>query len=157
MKNHHSHHQAHHQAQKNSHPYLPSLISFAVGLIFAFGLGLSGMTQTHVVRGFLDLFGDWNMALVGVMVGAIATHSVFFRLITKRSSPLLDGQFHLPTRKDIDKKLILGATLFGLGWGWAGICPGPGIVSLASGNLNFLWFILSMLVGMIIFKSREKK
>lgn len=136
---------------------MKSLIAFIVGLVFALGLGISGMTQTHVVKGFLDLFGSWNMNLVGVMAGAIAIHSVTFYFIKKRNSPLLDNKFYLPTAKNIDKRLLLGAATFGLGWGWAGICPGPGIVSLASGQLRFVVFIASMLVGMLVFKFVESK
>ena len=136
---------------------MKNIISLVVGLIFAIGLGISGMTQVHVVRGFLDVTGDWNMNLIGVMAGAIGVHALLFLMIKKRSSPLLDSKFHLPTRKDIDGKLLLGAALFGIGWGWAGICPGPGIVASVSGNNNILIFIASMLIGMFIFKSFESK
>lgn len=133
------------------------LISFIVGMIFALGLGISGMTQTHIVRGFLDVFGDWNPALIGVMAGAIAVHSIFYLIIKKRSSPLLDTKFHIPTRKDIDARLLAGAALFGLGWGWAGICPGPGIVAAASGLQNIIIFVGAMLAGMAIFKVVDHK
>ncbi len=136
---------------------MKNIISLVVGLIFAIGLGISGMTQVHVVRGFLDVTGDWNMNLIGVMAGAIGVHALLFLMIKKRSSPLLDSKFHLPTRKDIDGKLLLGAALFGIGWGWVGICPGPGIVASVSGNNNVLIFIASMLIGMFIFKSFESK
>ncbi len=132
-------------------------IAFIVGLIFAMGLGISGMTQTQVVRGFLDVFGDWDYSLIGVMAGAIFIHSILFYFIKKRSSPLLDSKFHLPTKKDLDWRLISGAAIFGLGWGWAGVCPGPGIVAMASGNINILIFIVFMLLGMGIFKLIEKK
>ncbi len=134
-----------------------NIISLVVGLIFAIGLGISGMTQVHIVRGFLDITGDWNINLIGVMAGAIGVHSLLFFLIKKRQSPLLDSKFHLPTKKDIDRKLLIGAALFGIGWGWAGICPGPGIVSLVSGNVNILIFVGSMLIGMFIFKSIEPR
>jgi uncharacterized membrane protein YedE/YeeE len=136
---------------------MKNIISLVVGFIFAIGLGISGMTQVHVVRGFLDVTGDWNMNLIGVMAGAIGVHALLFLMIKRRSSPLLDSKFHLPTRKDIDGKLLLGAALFGIGWGWAGICPGPGIVASVSGNTNILIFIASMLIGMFIFKSFESK
>lgn len=136
---------------------MKNFIAFIVGLIFALGLGISGMTQSQVVRGFLDVSGDWNYSLMGVMGGAIFVHSILYFFIRKRSSPLLDSHFHLPTRKDLDKRLILGAAMFGLGWGWAGICPGPGIVSLISGNSNIIIFVLFMLLGMGIFKFIEDK
>lgn len=136
---------------------MKNIISLVVGLIFAIGLGISGMTQVHVVKGFLDVTGDWNLNLIGVMAGAIGVHSLLFLIIKRRGSPLLDSKFHLPTRKDIDGKLLAGAALFGIGWGWAGICPGPGIVASVSGNHNILIFIASMLIGMFIFKSFESK
>ncbi len=132
-------------------------IAFIVGLIFAIGLGISGMTQTQIVRGFLDIFGEWNYNLIGVMAGAILVHSLLYYFIRKKSTPFLESKFHIPTRKDLDWRLILGAAIFGLGWGWAGICPGPGLVALTSGNINFVIFIISMLVGMGIFKLLEDK
>lgn len=136
---------------------MKNFVTFIVGLIFAVGLGYGGMTQTHIVRAFLDLFGNWNPALIGVMAGAIAVHALVYHFFKHRTSPLLDTKFHLPTRKDIDKRLLLGAAMFGLGWGWTGICPGPGLVSLMSGNTNILIFVLSMVVGMSLFQKFEKK
>lgn len=136
---------------------MKGLVSFTVGLLFAFGLGYSGMTQTHVVKGFLDVFGNWDMKLVGVMIGGIIVHSVVYQILKKRKSPILDSKFYLPTKIDIDKKLIAGAAIFGLGWGWAGICPGPGIVSLVSGDLSMITFIVAMVAGMYVFKFFEKK
>lgn len=136
---------------------MKGLVSFTVGLLFAFGLGYSGMTQTHVVKGFLDVFGNWDMKLVGVMTGGIIVHSVVYQILKKRKSPILDSKFYLPTKIDIDKKLIAGAAIFGLGWGWAGICPGPGIVSLVSGDLSMITFIVAMVAGMYVFKFFEKK
>ena len=137
---------------------MKNIIPFTVGLIFALGLGISGMTKVHVVKGFLDIFGDWDPALVGVMVGAILMHSfLFYFIIKKRKSPLLDSKFYLPTRKDLDVRLISGSALFGLGWGWAGICPGPGIVAMTNGNYNMIIFVVSMIVGMIAFKTIEHK
>jgi uncharacterized membrane protein YedE/YeeE len=133
------------------------VISFIVGLLFALGLGISGMTDTTVVKGFLDMFGTWNLNLMGVMIGAILVHTIVYHLIKNKPSPLLDTKFHLPTNKMVDKKLIFGALIFGLGWGWAGICPGPGIVSLASGKTEVLIFIGSMVAGMYLFKFIEKK
>lgn len=136
---------------------MKGLITFVSGLIFSFGLGLSGMTEPHIVRGFLDITGNWDWRMLGVMAGAIAVHGIAFRLIAKRSSPVLETKFHLPTKKDIDQRLIFGALIFGLGWGWAGVCPGPGLVSLMSGNPSFLLFVLSMFVGMKTFQLIENK
>ncbi|MBY0516809.1 MAG: YeeE/YedE family protein [Bacteriovoracaceae bacterium] len=115
---------------------MKTIIAFIVGLLFALGLGFSGMTQIQTVKGFLDILGSWNPALMGVMIGAIGIHSILFHLIKKRGTPLLDTKFHLPTRNDIDKKLLIGAALFGIGWGWGGICPGPGIVAATSGEFK---------------------
>jgi uncharacterized membrane protein YedE/YeeE len=129
-----------------------NIVALLVGFLFALGLGISGMTQTQNVQGFLDFFGNWNPALMGVMASAIAVHSILYFYIRKRSSPMFDVKFHVPTNSDIDKKILIGSAIFGLGWGWAGICPGPGIVALASGNFSFFIFVGSMLVGMKIFK-----
>lgn len=129
-----------------------NLISLLTGFVFSIGLGLSGMTQVQVVRGFLDITGDWNMNLLGVMIGAICIHSILFFIIKKRSSPILDTKFHLPTKKDLDFHLIVGAALFGIGWGWAGICPGPSLVASVSGNVNIIIFVISMIGGMAIYK-----
>ena len=136
---------------------MKGFIALIVGIIFALGLGYSGMTQVHIVRGFLDVFGIWDWRLMGVMIGAIGVHAITYPLIRKRKSPLLAPDFHLPTKNEIDKRLILGAIIFGLGWGWAGICPGPGIVSLASGNPSFIYFIVSMLLGMKFFQFLDNK
>lgn len=131
---------------------MKGFIAFLTGLLFALGLGVSGMTQPHIVRGFLDVFGHWDWRLLGVMAGAVGVHAVAYRLIIKRTSPLLDTKFQIPSRKDLDGKLIAGAVIFGLGWGWAGVCPGPGIVALASGERSFIYFVISMFLGMKIFQ-----
>lgn len=132
-------------------------IAFMSGLIFAIGLVLSGMTQPHIVKGFLDILGEWNGSLILVMGGAIAVHALLYRLSVKRGKPVFENEFKLPQSQLIDRKLILGSILFGLGWGWAGICPGPGIVSLMSLNLSFVYFVLAMLVGMKIYQNWEKR
>lgn len=136
---------------------MKALITFLSGLLFSFGLGISGMTQPHIVRGFLDVFGEWDPRLVGVMIGAIAVHAIAYRLIIKRNSPVLESKFQIPTKKDIDRRLILGAIIFGLGWGWAGICPGPGLVALLSGDVRFILFIGSLLIGMLTFQFVDKR
>ena len=136
---------------------MKTFIAFTVGLIFSIGLGISGMTQTQNVRGFLDVMGEWNYSLIGVMGGAILVHSILFYFIKKKSSPLLDSKFYLPTRKDLDWRLITGSALFGIGWGWAGICPGPGIVAATSGDLNVIIFLSFMIFGMGVFKLVEDK
>lgn len=133
------------------------LAALLVGFIFALGLGISGMTQPQKVVGFLDVFGVWDPSLIFVMAGAIAVHIVTYKLIRKRSSPLLSAQWHVPTKKEITPALIVGSLLFGVGWGLAGFCPGPAVTSLASFELKPFVFVLSMLVGMYIFRLVDKK
>lgn len=124
--------------------------AFGAGALFAVGLTVSGMTKPAKVVGFLDVGGAWDPSLLFVMVGAIAVHFVAHRLIRHRRSPLFDAQFHLPTRKDIDLRLLIGAAIFGIGWGLAGFCPGPGIVSAASGSSNAVLFVAAMTVGAVL-------
>lgn len=118
------------------------------GAVFGVGLAVSGMTKPSKVVGFLDLFGAWDASLAFVMMGAIAVHLVAHRLITRRASPLFDRRFHLPTRKDLDARLVLGAVVFGVGWALAGFCPGPALVSAAGGTVAALGFVVAMTVGM---------
>ncbi len=129
-----------------------NISALSMGILFAIGLGISGMTQPQKVIGFLDLFGNWNPALAFVMVGAILLHSIAFPLITKRKSPILEDQFHLPTRSELSGSLLTGAALFGMGWGLGGYCPGPGLTSLASGNVESFIFVGGMIGGMVAFK-----
>jgi len=133
------------------------LAAFFSALLFGLGLGISGMTQPAKVLGFLDITGQWNPSLLAVMAGAILVHSISYRLITKRKSPVLVGQFQIPTRRDIDWRLVLGSTIFGLGWGLAGICPGPALVSLASFDLSVGLFVISMVGGMFIYQIFDAK
>jgi uncharacterized membrane protein YedE/YeeE len=118
------------------------------GALFAVGLAVSGMTRPAKVVGFLDLSGAWDPSLAFVMLGAIGVHFVATRLITRRARPLFEERFHLPTRKDLDARLLLGAALFGVGWGLGGFCPGPGLVSAASGSLPAFVFVVGMTLGM---------
>ena len=127
-------------------------ISLLVGLLFGVGLGISGMTQGDKVVGFLDLTDAWDPSLAFVMVGAIGVHLGLFRFIVKRPSPLLAQRFGIPTRTDIDKRLVLGAGLFGVGWAIGGYCPGPGLVSAASGAAPALVFVAAMTGGMLLFR-----
>jgi len=122
--------------------------SFGAGSLFAIGLGVSGMTQPSKVLGFLDLFGAWDPGLAFVMVGAISVYFLAHRLIKRRSRPLFDSHFHLPTRKDLDLRLATGSAIFGVGWALGGYCPGPGLVAAASGAVPAIAFVVSMAVGM---------
>jgi hypothetical protein len=128
------------------------VVSFVVGLLFAAGLGIAGMTNPAKVIGFLDFFGHWDPTLAFVMVGGIGAYALAFPLITKRKAPLLGGKFSLPTRKDLTPQLLVGSGLFGIGWGIGGLCPGPGLASLATGALPVLSFVVSMLAGMALYK-----
>lgn len=134
-----------------------SLISLGVGFIFAIGLGVSGMTQPQKVVGFLDLFGSWDPSLVFVMMGAIAVHFVTYKYIRKLKKPILETKWLVPTKKDITPALVIGSTLFGIGWGLGGFCPGPAITSLASFEVRPAIFVVSMIVGMYLFGFIDKK
>ena len=128
------------------------LSEFIVGLLFGWGLLISGMTDPGKVIGFLDLAGSWDPSLAMVMGGAIAVGFSAFVVAKTRTHTFLGGALHLPTSRDIDKRLILGAWLFGAGWGLAGFCPGPGIVSMAAGEPKGALFVLAMVAGMLVFE-----
>lgn len=123
------------------------LMALCVGLLFGFGLALGGMTQPAVVLGFLDIFGHWNPQLAFVMGGAVLTTMIGFRLVWKRSRPLFDEKFQLPTAKDLDFRLVAGSATFGIGWGLGGYCPGPALASLSSGVLPVFVLVGTMIVG----------
>lgn len=127
------------------------ITSFAAGIVFAIGLGISGMTQADKVIGFLNVAGDWDASLGLVMGAAVATHFVLFRLILRRASPVFGERFQLPTRTDIDGRLIGGSALFGIGWALGGYCPGPALVSASTGAGPVLTFVAAMTGGMLVF------
>jgi uncharacterized membrane protein YedE/YeeE len=133
------------------------LSEFVVGLLFGLGLLLSGMTDPAKVLGFLDLFGAWDPSLAFVMGGAIAVGLFAFALAKKRSTAFLGGAMQLPTSKDIDRRLVLGGVTFGVGWGLAGFCPGPGLVSLAAGQPKAAVFVAAMVAGMLVFEFAEQQ
>ena len=130
---------------------------FVVGLLFGIGLILSGMTDPGKVLGFLDLFGAWDPSLALVMGGAILVGVGAFAVAKKRTATFLGGALQLPTSNDIDKRLVVGGLLFGVGWGLAGFCPGPALVSLGSGQPKALVFVLAMLAGMLVFEFSERR
>jgi uncharacterized membrane protein YedE/YeeE len=129
-----------------------AVFSFLAGLIFGGGLCLSGMIQQSKVLGFLDLAGRWDPSLAFVMAGAIAVGVVAFWIAGKRTATLLGNAFDVPTRRDIDWRLVTGSLIFGVGWGLAGICPGPAIALLAFGSSQAVIFVVAMLAGMLIFE-----
>ena len=132
------------------------LTEFLVGLLFGLGLILSGMTDPGKIIGFLDIFGAWDPSLAFVMMGAIAVGFVAFAIAKKRTTTILGGTLRLPTTNHIDKRLIIGSTVFGIGWGLAGFCPGPALVSMASGQIQALWFVSAMVAGMLAFEALER-
>lgn len=126
------------------------VLAGVVGALFGIGLLLSGMTQPAKVIGFLNPTHHWDPSLAFVMAGAAGVYAVLFRMIRARGRPWLDVRFHLPTRRDLDLPLILGAALFGVGWGLGGLCPGPALVGAASGNGAVIAFVAAMLAGMYL-------
>jgi uncharacterized membrane protein YedE/YeeE len=130
--------------------------AFAAGALFAAGLAVGGMTRPSRVRGFLDFAGAWDPSLLFVMGGAVSVYFVLHRLVLRRSRPAFDTKFHLPTRNDLDARLLAGAAIFGVGWGLVGYCPGPAIASLFSGGASPVVFVVAMAVGMWIQRAVDR-
>lgn len=128
---------------------MKNIVSVLAGLLFGFGLALAQMTDPAKVIGFLDFSGNWDPTLALVLGGAVLVTLVSFRFILRRAHPVLDAQFHLPTRHDIDARLIGGAAIFGIGWGLAGLCPGPGVAAIAQGAWQPLVFVVGLVLGML--------
>lgn len=124
------------------------LVAFASGLLFGAGLLVGGMTDPAKVIGFLDLAGHWDPSLAFVMGAALCVTLPTFQLLKGRSRPLLEDRFFLPTKSDLDPQLLGGAALFGIGWGVAGLCPGPAIANLSTGSLEVVGFVAAMVAGM---------
>jgi uncharacterized protein len=133
--------------------FLKSLVGLAAGAIFGFGLSVSGMLDPARVRGFLDIGGHFDPSLAFVLAGAVAVSAIGYLVSRRLQNPLLGGEFQIPTRKTIDRPLVLGAAIFGVGWGMGGLCPGPAIASLALGLVPTFVFTAMMLAGIIIFDS----
>ena len=136
---------------------MSKLVYFFSGVLFAIGLGLSGMTNPSKVRAFLDIFGEWNPALLFVMMGAIAFHSVAYIWISKMNAPILATVFSVPQNKKIDHKILSGSAIFGAGWGIGGYCPGPAVASLGILSKPVFVFFFSMLTGLFFFHGVYKK
>ena len=126
-----------------------ALAAFAAGLVFGIGLILSGMTDPGKVIGFLDLAGSWDPSLALVMGGAMLVFGVGSRLVVRRGRPVLGGSFPGQPSRRIDGRLLVGAGLFGVGWGLAGFCPGPAVTNLGGLHVEALGFVLAMIVGMV--------
>jgi len=133
------------------------IASLLAGLVFGLGLIVSGMANPAKVLGFLNLAGPWDPSLALVMVGAIAVGLVAFHVARKRTTSLLGAAMELPISRQIDRRLVLGSVLFGVGWGIVGFCPGPAIVALGMGEAKAVVFIVAMLFGMGIFELFERR
>lgn len=125
------------------------LVAFVAGLLFALGLGIAGMTNPAKVLAFLDVLGDWDPSLAFVMGGAIAVYTPVYRKIRGREAPKFAARFHWPTARDVDPRLIIGSILFGVGWGLAGLCPGPALVAVTGGSVEIAIFVAAMVAGML--------
>ena len=119
----------------------------SAGVLFGLGLLLSGMTNPQKVRGFLDIFGDWQPALMAVMVSAIIVFALAYALSHKLKQPWFHTIFHRPSLTQLDARLLIGAALFGIGWGMVGLCPGPALLNIMTGQEDILMFIVALLVG----------
>lgn len=133
------------------------LTSLLAGLIFGIGLIVSGMANPGKVLGFLDLAGSWDPSLAFVMGGAIAVGLVSFAIAKRRTVSFLGEFLRMPTSRDVDRRLVVGSALFGIGWGIAGFCPGPALASLCVGSPKALLFVVSMVAGMGIFEFLERR
>ena len=131
--------------------------SLFAGMVFGLGLIVSGMANPAKVLGFLDLAGPWDPSLAFVMAGAIAVAAVAFASAKTRTVSVLGADMKLSTSRDIDRRLVIGSVLFGIGWGVAGFCPGPGLVALGMGEIKALVFVVAMLAGMGIFELLERR
>lgn len=125
-------------------------LPFVTGVIFAVGLVIGGMTQPAKVVAFLDFAGSWDASLALVMASAVATYFFLHRLVLRRRKPIFAAQYLIPTRRDLDAKLIVGSVLFGAGWGLAGFCPGPALTSIGTAAPTVLIFVAAMLAGMFL-------
>ncbi|SDP67838.1 DUF6691 family protein [Ectopseudomonas guguanensis] len=134
---------------------MPRLSAFIAGLLFGLGLLLAGMADPAKVLAFLDLAGDWDPSLALVMAGAIGAAALPLNLAQRRTKALLGGAMQLPNRRDLDARLVGGSLLFGVGWGIAGICPGPALAILLTGHWQAALFVAAMLAGMLIFTALE--
>ena len=132
------------------------LAAFAAGLVFGVGLIFSGMTDPGKIIGFLDVTGSWDPSLAFVMGGAILVGFFAFRVAASRAQSFLGGAMRLPTRADIDQRLVAGSVLFGIGWGLAGFCPGPALVSFGSGVDKAAVFVVALLGGMLLYTAAER-
>lgn len=126
------------------------LSALTSGLVFGFGLSLSGMLDPVRVRGFLDVTGRWDPSLMAVLAGAVTVSAIGYLTVRRMPRPAFGGRFEVPSNRRIDPPLVLGSALFGIGWGLAGLCPGPAVAALSTGALPVIVFVFAMLAGMVL-------
>jgi uncharacterized protein len=136
---------------------LTPIASFACGIIFGFGLLVSGRTDPTKVLGFLDIQGRWDPTLAFVMTSALAVSGAGFACVKRRSAPILASESRWPTRTDIDAPLVSGSILFGVGWGMVGLCPGPALENLATSSPRVIVFVIAMALGMILQEAWQRR
>ena len=128
------------------------LAALASGAMFGLGLAMSGMTDARRILGFLDLAGRFDPTVLFVLGGSVGTTLLLFRFVLRRPHPLFAAAFHLPKQSAVDSRLVVGAMLFGVGWGLAGYCPGPALAGLGIASTEALWFVPAMLAGMLLYR-----
>ena len=129
-----------------------NIFSLIPGLLFGLGLAVSGMINPAKVIGFLDISGSWDPSLAFVMGGAVMVTAISFRLVLRRPAPIFSGMFHLPTKNDLDRRLIVGAAIFGIGWAVTGLCSGPALASIGYLDERIFLFVLALLIGSFMAK-----
>jgi uncharacterized membrane protein YedE/YeeE len=134
-----------HAAEKNAS-------ALAAGLLFGLGLAISQMVNPKKILDFLDVTGNWDPSLALVMAGAVGVTMLAFRFVVKRKQPIFDSEFHLPRLTKVDRRLLVGSGVFGLGWGIGGYCPGPGIAALSAGSVEALVFVAGMALGSLLYR-----
>ncbi|MBC8746659.1 MULTISPECIES: YeeE/YedE family protein [Paraburkholderia] len=136
---------------------MATIVSFVCGLLFGFGLLLSGMANPAKVLGFLDITGRWNPSLAFVMIGAVAVAAIGFAIAKRRDRSLLGLPIQVPASAHVTRRLLLGSGAFGVGWGIAGFCPGPALVALGLGSAKAWVFVAAMIAGMAVFERLERR
>jgi uncharacterized protein len=126
--------------------------ALAAGVLFGLGLAISQMVNPGKVLGFLDIAGDWDPSLAFVMAGAVGVAMLAFRFVLKRKQPILDSEFHLSRMTKVDRRVLVGSGVFGLGWGVGGYCPGPGFAALSTGSVEAIVFVAGMALGSFLYQ-----
>jgi uncharacterized membrane protein YedE/YeeE len=135
---------------------MSAFAAFASGLVFGIGLLVAGMADPAKILGFLDIAGPWDPSLAVVMAGALPVSAVAYAISRRRATSYYGAPFNVPTSRELDSKLIAGAAVFGIGWGLAGVCPGPGFVMLGAGRVEGVLFVAAMMAGMLSFEGIER-